>query len=73
MLIEAVLAQNDEFDTHDVIRFLYTHHQHDYLAELNEHSNKRYPFTLLSGYNSNNDNWLQFSMFSVFPPTSKNT
>lgn len=41
----AVLAQDDVFTSHDVIRFLYTNYQHDYLNELNSNGTAKYPFT----------------------------
>ncbi len=45
MLSNAIRAQADQFDTHDIVRFLYTNHQGAYLDELMLHRNARYPFT----------------------------
>jgi hypothetical protein len=45
MLQQAIAAQKTGFVTHDIVRYLYTHYQHEYLKELTAHSNARYPFT----------------------------
>jgi hypothetical protein len=45
MLINAINAQNEEFVTHDIVRFLYTKYQHEYLRELNANAGAKYPFT----------------------------
>ncbi len=45
MLVNAVNAQDKEFVTHDVVRFLYTNYQHEYLRELNSNATARFPFT----------------------------
>jgi hypothetical protein len=45
MLVNGVNAQDDEFVTHDIVRFLYTRYQHEYLRELNRNAAAKYPFT----------------------------
>ena len=47
VLMRAVAAQERQFSTHDVIRFLYTKYQKPYLAELLAHDGPKvmYPFT----------------------------
>lgn len=45
MLVNAISAQDDEFVTHDIVRFLYTNYQHEYLRELNANASAKYPFT----------------------------
>jgi hypothetical protein len=45
MLVNAINAQGSLFVSHDIIRFLYTNYQHQYLSELNSHSTASLPFT----------------------------
>jgi len=45
MLVNAITAQDKEFVTHDIVRFLYTNYQHEYLQELNANTGAKYPFT----------------------------
>ena len=45
MLEAAVHAQEGTFNSHDVIRFLYTNYQHEYLSELIANGTAKYPFT----------------------------
>jgi hypothetical protein len=45
MLVNAISAQDDIFVTHDVVRFLYTNYQHEYLQELMANTAAKYPFT----------------------------
>lgn len=45
MLEAAVHVQEGIFDSHDVIRFLYTNYQHEYLSELVANGTAKYPFT----------------------------
>lgn len=45
MLANSIRAQDVEFVTHDIVRFLYTKYQHEYLRELNANAIAKYPFT----------------------------
>jgi hypothetical protein len=45
MLVNATNAQDEEFVSHDIIRFLYTNYQHEYLRELNANECAKFPFT----------------------------
>lgn len=45
ILANAINEQQSDFDSNDIVRFLYTKYQHEYLSELNLNATAKFPFT----------------------------